>query len=88
MSVGRVLLALWMLISPGLLASTVSLKGKVVDSTGAAIVGARVELAGTDPPRAAITDKTGRFFFGGAPFMGPLRVSAARSEERRVGKEC
>lgn len=84
MSVGRVLLALWMLISPGLLASTVSLKGKVVDSTGAAIVGARVELAGTDPPRAAITDKTGRFFFGGAPFMGPLRVSAAGFATRDV----
>src|SRR2546426_7821853 len=54
------------------------LKGIVLDSSGAAISGARVELSAAGPSRTAVTNETGAFLLDNLPAGAySLRITAA-----------
>ncbi|MDT5294800.1 MAG: hypothetical protein QOJ76_1680, partial [Acidobacteriota bacterium] len=62
-----------------------ALTGVVQDQTGAAIVGAKVELSGGVPPQSVTTDQTGGFRFTRIPFAKyQLRVSSDGFEPATV----
>ena len=67
-----------------------SINGTVQDQTGAVVTNANVEIrnpvSGFD--RSTSTDSAGRFEFSNVPFNPYHLTATARSEERRVGKEC
>src|ERR1017187_10796132 len=75
-----------LLLAAGLFAQTgtTSVRGVVLDKSGAAVVGARVvvENAGQALQRETRTNDSGEYKFLGLP------PGTYRSEERRVGKEC
>ena len=55
-----------------------TLKGTILDTTGAAIAGARVEISGSDFSRSVTTDDAGVFVIGDAPSgTWSLRVTAS-----------
>ncbi len=62
----------------GVVASAAELRGRVVDDSGAVIIGARVQLDSGGHIYATNSDHSGNFFISSAPNQGKLSVSAAK----------